>query len=1018
MSLSSTSINRPVLALVMSIVIIVFGILGFTNLGVREYPQAERPIVSVRSNYPGASASVIENQLTEPLEQAINSTPGIRTLTSVSRDGQTTITVEFELGDDLDRAANDVRDRAASAMRRLPPDADPPTVEKADADGDPIVFLNVQSDRRDLLELTDIADRLFKSRLETIDGVGRVDIWGQKEYAMRIWLDTDLLAAHDLSPMDVRQALARANVELPAGRIEGESIELTVVAESRLSDDPAVFNNIIVKKSGDDVVRLMDVGYAEIGPREERTILKRNGIPMVGVVLRPQPGANQIAIVDEFNRRLEIIKRDLPEDIRVDIGFDTSEFIRDSINEVKQTILLALTLVCLTVFFFLREARSTLIPLLTIPVSIIGAFFVMYVSGFTINILTLLGLVLAIGLVVDDAVIVLENIYAKIEQGMEPKEAGIQGIREIFLAVIATTLSLVAVFAPIVFLGGLTGVLFREFGITLAGAVVISSFTALTLTPMLCSRLLKKHETHGFLYRNTEPFFLLLNNTYRRSLDLFLKVPILAIPITLIALGIIGWFWNSIPKELAPMEDRSLLVLQSTGPQGANFDYMGAIMDESDAIIAETGGDDVIATLTVTSPGFGASSTVNTGFSRIVLPRPAERERSQGQIAATIGSKLRDLPGAEIFIRQQPTIRTGGRGLPIQYVVQNQDFSKLQDALPTFLTVAQSRPEFAFVNVDLKFNQPEIRVNIDRNRAEALGVAVSDIAQTIQAAFSGQRYGYFIKDSKQYEIVGQLTRQFRDEPLDIKRLNVRNDRGQMLTLDNLVELEEVTAPAVLYRFNRFPSATFSANMAEGYTLGQGIEAMNAVADQVLDDSFTTELAGESREFAETGASLLFVFALALLLVYLVLSAQFESFRDPLIIMITVPLALTGGLAAIFYFGQTLNIFSQIGLIMLIGLVTKNGILLVEFANQRKARAPDRMTAIKEAAAARFRPILMTAISTVLGTLPIALALGSGSQSRIPLGLAVIGGLIVGTFLTLFVVPAFYIWLSRKADAET
>lgn len=1018
MSLSSVSIQRPVLALVMNIVIIVFGIIGFTHLGVREYPQADRPVISVRSNYPGANASVIENLLTEPLEQAINSTPGIRTMTSVSRDGQTTITVEFDLDDDLDRAANDVRDRVSSAMRRLPPDADPPTVEKADADGDPIVFLNVQSDRRDLLELTDIADRLFKSRLETIDGVGRVDIWGQKEYAMRIWLDTDRLAAHDLSPTDVRRALDRANVELPSGRIEGESIELTVTTRSRLLDDPDVFNNIIVKKSGDDVVRLRDVGYAEIGPKEERTILKRNGIPMVGVILRPQPGANQIAIVDEFQRRLEWIKRDLPEDIRVDIGFDTSKFIRASIVEVKDTILIAIGLVCLTVFLFLREARSTLIPLLTIPVSVIGAFFVMYVCGFTINILTLLGIVLAIGLVVDDALIVLENIYSKMEQGMDSISASINGTREIFFAVIATTLSLVAVFAPIVFLGGLTGVLFREFGVTLAGSILISAFTALTLTPMLCSRLLKKHEGHGFFYRVTEPFFVLLNKSYRRALDLFLKAPILAIPITLGILTGIGWFWKSIPKELAPLEDRSLLVMQATGPQGANYDYMSIIMDEADGIIAEAGGEDVVATLTVTSPNFGPSSTVNTGSSRIVLTDPDKRDRSQGQIASLLSSKLRDLPGAEIFIRQQPTIRTGGRGLPLQFVIQNKDFDKLREIIPIFLKEAQSRPEFAFVNVDLKFNQPEIRINIDRNRAEALGVAVSDIAQTIQAAFSGQRYGYFIKDSKQYEIIGQLTRQFRDEPLDIKRLTVRNDRGQMLTLDNLVELEEVTAPPVLYRFNRYPSATFSASMAEGYTLGQGIDIMREIADKMLDDSFTTDLAGESREFAETGSSLLFIFALALLLVYLVLSAQFESFRDPIIIMITVPLALIGGLAALYLFGHTLNIFSQIGLIMLIGLVTKNGILLVEFANQRKAYAPDRLTAIKEAAAARLRPILMTAISTTLGALPIALALGTGAQSRIPLGMAVIGGLLVGTFLTLFIIPAFYLWFSRKADKET
>ncbi|KGE05163.1 efflux RND transporter permease subunit [Pseudohaliea rubra] len=1019
MRLHELSIRRPVLAIVMSTVIVVFGLIGLRELPVREFPLAERPLVSVQSSYPGANATVIENQITERLEEEINSVSGIRTLKGTSREGRSTVSVEFALGDDLDRAANDVRDRVAAAVRQLPDDAEAPTVSKADADGDPIIFLNVRSNQRSLLELSAMADNLFKTRFETIPGVGQVDIWGDKEYAMRLWLDPDALAAHGLTAIDVREAFQAANVELPTGRIEGNSIDLNIRTLSRLGEDPEQFNSRVIKREGDRVVRLRDVGYAELAPLNERTVLRRDGVTMVGVALRPQSGANEIAIADEFYRRLEVIKRDLPEDVEVAIGFDTSRFIRASIQEVLQTLVMALALVCLTIFLFLREWRTTVIPVITIPIALTGTFFVLYLAGFSINVLTLLGLVLAIGLVVDDAIVVVENIYKRVERGQPPRQAAAAGVQEIFFAVIATTLALVAVFAPLVFLGGLTGVLFREFGITLAAAVVISSFVALTLAPMLCSRFLKNRTRHPAFYRATEPLFNGLAEGYRGWLRAFLARRWLAPLILLISFALIVLLYRTLPEELAPLEDRGMLVVLADGPEGAGFDYMFDGMDRLEAAVREAVPEDALdAIITVTSPGFGASTTTNTGFSRVVLTPPEERELSQQEIAPKVAAALAGLPEVRGFVRQPATISAGSsRGLPVQFVVQNSDRDKVREIIPTFLERAQARPEFSFVQVDLKFSQPELVLDIDRDRAEAFGVSTREIADVVQASLSGQRYGYFLKDGEQYEIIGQLLRGARNDPGDLSRLLVRSADGDLLPVDNLVTRREQSSAPVLFRFNRFTAATFSANLSEGYTLGDGIDAMRAVADEVLDESYSTDLDGQSKEFADTGSSLLFVFAFALLLIYLVLAAQFESFRDPLAIMLTVPMALTGGLLTLWYFGQTLSIFSQIGLIMLIGLVTKNGILIVEFANQRRAAGLSIAEAVEDAAAARFRPILMTTLSTVLGTLPIALALGAGAQSRIPLGLAVIGGMLVGSFLSLFIVPAAYRVLASKLAPE-
>lgn len=929
----------------------------------------------------------------------------------MSRDGRSTITVEFELGVDLEQAANDVRDRVSRAMANLPPDVDPPIVTKADADAQPIVFLNVKSDRRNLLELTRIAEELFKERLQTIPGVSEVDIWGEKRYAMRIWLDPHKLAAYGLSPLDVRDALQRENVELPAGRIEGGSVELSIRTLSRLQT-PEEFNNLILKEEGGRLVRLRDVGHAELGPENERTVLKRDGIPMVGVVLRPQPGANYIAIADEFYRRLEQIKKELPADIELGIGFDVTEYIRDSIREVQQTIFLALGLVVLIIFLFLRDWRTTIIPVLVIPVSLIGAFFLMYLFGFSINVLTLLGIVLAIGLVVDDAIVVLENIYAKLEQGRPPVEAGIVGTREIFFAVIATTLALVAVFMPLLFLGGLTGRLFREFGMTLAGAVVISSFVALTLTPMLSTRLLRGHQGHSWFYYKTEPFFQRMAQGYRRSLEAFLRRRWLAFPILLVAGGLIVWFMESLPAELVPMEDRSNISLFASGPEGATFEYMDAYMDQLIRMIQEEVPEHE-AIISVTSPGFGASSSVNSGFIRLILKDPEQRTRTQQEIADYLSRRVRDFPGARTFVSQPQSIGNRRGGLPVQYVLQAPNLEKLREVLPRFLEAAEKDPTFTFVDVDLKFNKPELRLQIDRARARQAGVSALDIAQTLQLALSEQRIGYFVMNGKQYQVIALLQRENRNDPLDLRTLYVRNARGELIPLDNLVTLSEESTPPQRYRFDRYVSATVSAALAPGKTIGDGIAAMDAIAERVLDETFSTALAGPSRDFAESSRSLLFVFLFALALVYLILAAQFESFRDPFVIMLTVPLALAGALLALWYFRQTLNIFSEIGMIMLIGLVTKNGILIVEFAKQRKAAGLPVLEAIKEGAAARFRPILMTSISTILGILPIALALGAGSESRMPMGIAIIGGMVIGTLLTLYVIPAIYTYLTRE-----
>ncbi|MBC14648.1 acriflavin resistance protein [Rubrivirga sp. SAORIC476] len=1011
-SLYDVSVRRPVFATVMSLTILIGGVIGYQRLGVREYPIVETPVISVSTSLRGANAAVIESQVTEPIEESVNAIDGIRSITSTSNEGRSTVRVEFDLGADLDRAAADVRDRVSRARGRIPDEAEEPVISKSNSDGQPVVFLNLSSEQYDLLELSEIADNFFAERLQTIDGVASVDIWGDKRYAMRMWIDPAALAAYGLTPGDVQRAVQEQNVELPGGRIEGDQVELTIRPLTRLSTVEE-FENLILKNDGTSLVRFSDVGRVELAAQNQRTVLKRDGVAMVGVVLRPLADANAIDIVDEFYRRVDDIKEDLPPGIEMGIGFDNTEPIRASIEEVRETILIALALVILVIFGFLRDWRTTLVPVVVIPVSLVGAFGVMALAGFSINVLTLLALVLAIGLVVDDAIVVLENIYAKIEDGMDPLQAAVVGTKEIYIAVIATTLALVAVFLPIIFQSGVIGALFREFGLTIAAAVVISSFAALTLTPMLSSKLLKRRETKPWLYRKTEPFFERTNDAYRRTLSAFLRVRWMAFVVMAVASVGVWWLFSNLESELAPAEDRSQIRLFANAPQGRGYAYMDAYTDELIALIQREV-PEVEALISVTSPGFGSSGSVNSAFANLILVPPDERERSQDDIANGLQRALGSLPGARVNASQPATISTSsGRGSPVQLVIQAPNLVALQDALPAFLEAAGQDPAFQFVRADLEFTLPELQIEVDRDRAQALGIAPLDVAQALSVALSEGRYGYFNRNGEQYEIIGQLEREARDTPNALQGLYVRSAAGQPIPLSNLVTLTESAAPPQLYRFNRFTAATVSAEPAEGVSLGDAIDAMEAVARETLPVGFSTALDGQSRDFRESGGSILVVFGLALVLIYLVLAAQFESFRDPITILLTVPLALLGALGALWVFGSTLNVFSQIGLVMLIGLVTKNGILIVEFAKQKREEGMGRQQAAEEASAARFRPILMTAFSTVLGTLPIALALGAGAESRVPMGLAVIGGLVVGTFLTLYVIPALYTFIASK-----
>lgn len=1011
MSLSSTNIKRPVLSIVISIVLVLFGIVGFFNLEVREYPNIDAPIITVNTTYPGANSDVIEAQITEPIEQSINGIDGIRIMSSTSREQQSQISVEFELDKNIDDAANDVRDRVSRVLRQLPPDIDNPVVEKSDADAIPIIMVFVKSETRSILDVNDFATNVIAEKIQTIKGVSATRIFGEKKYAMRIRMNPDKLTSYKMTAGEVQNILQEENVELPSGRIEGDNTELTIKTFGRLST-PAEFNNIIIKQDSGGIVRLSDVAFAEYGPENERTEVKGRGSNGVIVALLPQPGANILQISDEFQKRFEEIKKELPQDMTAEVVFDFSTFVRKTVNEVEETIFIAFGLVVLIIYLFLRDWRSTFIPVIAIPVSIIATFFLMYLANYSINVLTLFGIILAIGLVCDDAIVVLENIYSKVEEGMSPMQAAYKGSREIFFAVISTTIALAAVFLPIMFLEGQTGKLFKEFAVVIAGSVLISAFVALTLSPMLSARLLKAHEPSWF-YKATEPFFVWLNNSYRKSLDFFMSVRWIAFVIMAMIFAGIYFLGKTLKTELAPLEDRSNLRISVNAPEGSSFEFTKRYIREIGQYVIDSI-PEAYFPLEIAAAG-GGGGAVNSGTVSIYLYEPEQRKATADQIFKKLSQVTGQFTGVRTGVSQPPTIGSRWGGQPVQFVILSQNYEKLVEKLPEFLDEANKDPRLQFVDVNLKINKPEISLTIDREKAAELNVSVEDIGRTLQIAFGGERMGYFLRDGKQYQVIGQLNKEFRDKPSDLKSLFVKNRNGQMIQLESLVKLEEQAVPTSRFRFNRNVSATISAGLKPGFTLGDGNAAMREIADRVLDESFSTTFSGQSRDFEESSSSLLFVFIFAILIIYLVLSAQFESFVDPFIIILSVPLALAGALLSLWYFDMTINIFSQIGIIMLVGLVTKNAILIVEFANQKKAAGTDRFEAAKESAAQRFRPIIMTSMAAVLGILPIALGFGAGS--RISLGVAVVGGLLFSTFLTLYIVPSVYSFLSSKEIKE-
>jgi len=1014
MSLPKLAIDRPVMAIVANIILVLFGIIGYTFLGVREFPSIDPPVITVRTNYTGANADIIESQITEPLEKSINGIAGIKSISSSSNQGSSSITVEFDLGVDLEAAANDVRDKVSQAVRSLPQDIDaPPVVSKADANSDAIISMLVQSDTKNQLEINDYATNVLQERLQTIPGVSSLQIWGEKKYAMRLWLDPEKMNALNVSLGEVNAALQRENVELPSGKISGNTSELTVRTFGKLETEED-FNNMIVRSTPEGTVRFSDVGSAVLGPENMESILKESGTPMIGLALIPLPGANYVEIADEFYKRYDELQKEVPEDIKLSIGLDSTKFIKKSILEVEETLLIAFILVVLIIYLFFRDWLIALRPLVDIPVSLVATFFIMYIFGFTINVLTLLGIVLATGLVVDDGIVVTENIFKKLEEGLKPREAAIKGSEEIVFAVMSTSITLAIVFLPIIFLEGFVGRLFREFGIVVAGAVLISAFVSLTLTPVLNVKLTRKTQKKSRFYEWSEPFFEGMTNGYKRWLSGFMKVRWMAIILLVVCVGMIWALFVTLPSELAPMEDRSNLRLSLTAPEGTSFEAMDGFVNKVTQFVNDSIPEaDVV--ISVTSPGFIGSGSPNTGFVRPKLVDPGERERSQSEIADMISKNVSKFPEGRVFVLQEQTISSGGRlsGMPIQFVLQNNDFEKIREYLPKFMEAASKNPTFGAVNVNLKFNKAELLIKPDREKAADLGVSVADINQTLQLAYSGLRLSYFNMKGKQYQVIGQADRVNRDNPDDLKLLYVRNNRGQLISLDNVISIEEVSSPPQLYHYNRYKSATIDASPAPGKTIGDGVVAMQEIAKEVLDDSFTTSLTGSARDFAESSSNTIFAFGLALILVYLVLAAQFESFTDPFIIMLTVPLAFAGALLSLWIFGQTWNIFSQIGVIMLIGLVTKNGILIVEFANHKKDEGLRKSEAAIEAAALRLRPILMTTLATALGALPIAMSLGAASQSRMPLGIVIVGGLMFSLILTLFVIPAMYSMLSRN-----
>ncbi|MGQ0658327.1 MAG: efflux RND transporter permease subunit [Chromatiales bacterium] len=1010
MVLSEISIRRPVFATVMSLVLILLGIMSFQRLPVREYPNIDPPIISVNTVYSGASAAVIESQVTRPLENSLAGIEGVKVMKSASREEVSRITIEFELSRHPDGATADVRDRVSRVRGQLPDDVEEPVISKVEADAQAIIWLAFFSDRHDQLEITDFADRQVKDKLQTLPGVANVIIGGERRYAMRLWLDRERMAAYGITVQDIEDALRSRNVEIPAGRIESRMREFTVLSETDLRTAEQ-FNALIIREINSASVRLIDVGRAELGPLDERNEVRVNGKPAVGLGIVKQSTANTLEVARAVKAELPAIIKSLPDGMSIQVAFDGSRFIEKSIEEVFKTLGQALLLVVLVTFLFLRSLRATLIPFVTIPVSLIGAFIFLDALGFTINVLTLLALVLAIGLVVDDAIVMLENIHRRIERGMQPLQAAFEGSREIAFAVIAMTLTLATVFLPLAFLQGKTGRLFTEFALAVSAAVLVSGFVALTLTPMMCSRILRHHERPGPFYRAGEWVLRALVGVYRSLLGGALRVRWLVILIGIAIGGVSYYLFSGLKSELSPIEDRSFVIGSLISPEGATMAYTTRYARQVEAFLRDV--PEVRTSFMVVAPGLDRPNPVTLAIAFVILKPWEERERKQQAIAAELMSRLQDLPGVLAFAHNPPSLGQSFRSQPLQFVIQAGSYATLEQLQEKMLARLREYPGLTNLDGDLKLNKPQLSVNVDRDKAADVGVEVDAIGRTLESLLGGRQVTRFKREGEQYDVIVRLADEARATPGDLTDIYVRGRDDRLVQLDNLVRVTETVSAKELNHFNRLRATTLSAGVAPGYSLSEILEHVENVAAEVLPATARTELDGQSREFRESAAALYLTFGLALIFIYLVLAAQFESFIDPFVILLTVPLAVCGALAALKWNDGTLNVYSQIGLVMLVGLITKNGILIVEFANQLQDRGRPLREAVIEAASLRLRPILMTTFAMVLGALPLALATGAGAESRQQIGWVIVGGLSFGTVLTLFVIPAVYSLIGRR-----
>ena len=1010
MTLPELSIKRPVFATVLSVALVLIGLVAYERLSVREYPAIDPPVITVETDYPGASAAIVETQVTQVLEDSLSGIEGIDFLTSISRQESSQITITFKLDRNPDYAAADVRDRVGRVRGRLPEEIDEPIIQKVEADAQPILYLAFSSASHSALEITDYAERYVKDQLQTLSGVAEVRLFGEREYSMRIWLDPERLAAYQLTPQDVEAALRRQNVEVPSGRIESQQREFTVLAETDLQT-PAQFNELVIKEANGYLVRLSDVGRAELGALDERRIVRFNGKPAIALGVVKQATANPLEVSQEVNKVLPEIAASLPNGMQVKVAHDKSVFIAESIKNVYRTIGEAIILVVFIIFFFLRSIRATLIPLVTIPVSLIGAFALMYALGFSINTLTLLALVLAIGLVVDDAIVMLENIYRHVEGGMAPVKAALLGSREISFAIVAMTITLAAVYAPIGFMSGVTGRLFTEFAWTLAGAVIVSGFVALTLSPMMCSKLLKHQEHHNLVYRAIERVLKGLTAGYRALLKGALAVRPVVLLIGLSVAGASYFLFTTIKAELAPIEDQGNIITVFRGPEGATIEYTDAYAKKLEEIALAVPEADRVFVV-------AGNPTVSQGRVILRIKPWDQRTRSQQEIGRSITPQMVAVPGVVAFPSNPPSLGQSSRSKPINFVIQtSRPYAELQQMVDALLDKVRDYPGLVDVDTDLRMNSPQLDIAVDRDKAAAMGIEIDTLGRTLETMLGGRQVTRFKQDGEQYDVVVKIADVDRQNPEDMRRIYVRGRDNSMVPLSNLITIKETVAPKELNHFDQLRAATITAQLAPGYTLSDGLSFLEQAAKETLPVTAHIEYAGESREFRQASASLYLTFLLALAFIYLVLAAQFESFTDPFVIMLTVPLSITGALLALWWSGGTLNIYSQVGLVTLIGLITKHGILIVEFANQLRAKGQPMREAVIKSAALRLRPILMTTGAMVLGAVPLALATGAGAESRQDIGWVIVGGLLVGTLFTLFVIPVVYTYLSRRVFME-